>query len=54
MKTAALPRWPILLVMIVSEIMDLAALTIQACILIAFMGVTFFFPTAAKLEVSHA
>ncbi|QKY03597.1 MFS transporter [Janthinobacterium lividum] len=31
-----------------------AALTIQTCILIAFMGVTFFFPTAAKLEVSHA
>lgn len=33
-----------------------AALTIQAFILIAFMGVTFFFPTAAKseLEVNHA
>ena len=92
MNTAALPRWPILLVMIVSDIMDLlqglagaihcrfdrrgrvqcgifaahpdmapdlalsAALTIQAFILVAFMGVTIFFPTAAKseLEVSHA
>lgn len=33
-----------------------AALTLQACILVAFMGVTFFFPTAAKaeLEVNHA
>ncbi|MDO8071259.1 MFS transporter [Janthinobacterium sp. SUN176] len=33
-----------------------AALTIQTGILIAFMGVTFFFPTAAKseLEVNHA